>query len=432
MWAPQRGRRKRDRAAWAPASVGCRDQRRWRAAVPRPTSRSQQHIGRPLDGGGAADCPVDQCVVAAASHRSRCAASDGVSSRSLPGAGWLPPLLVSVLAGYPQLSAWPGCTSTVLRLTRPAWHMACVPGGDLVVLGHAMLVEVWSRWCGRRHAVLRDHATIVSALCALSDGSQRVLVGGGGMISCFDLAASSGDGGELRPVWEVESADGSSRIRAIVELGRGRFACAAEDYVHVFEMPAAPAAAAAAASPLSDRSAGHPPSLLLSGIDSPVRCLAPAGAGILMGGSDHYWLQWEVDGGRLLAATDVVSDCCAMARLSDEMVAVGCSDGSIALLDAQRCIAVGYLRGHVRAVTQLAALPEKHLVSISTDHTVRIWEWDSQRCVGELSLSSRAISLGIDGCGDALVGCHDGSIVMVGRAWHRRRVALMAWAAGPL
>jgi len=77
-------------------------------------------------------------------------------------------------------------------------------------------------------------------------------------------------------------------------------------------------------------------------------------------------------------------DVCALAVLADGLLAAGCGDCKVWIVDADSAAGVAVLAGHAERVTALTVLPDGRLASGSGDGSVRLWDVGTRECVATL------------------------------------------------
>ena len=276
-------------------------------------------------------------------------------------------------------------------------------------------VAVWRLSTGAREATLSGHNGCVPALCALTDGSNRLLSASNTppwLVLLHDLGAAH-DGAVVAPTREYRGH--TSVCAALVELSGGRFASGSVDSTVRIWVTESGACLAT-----------------LSGHTSVVLTLVVVDESTLVSGSYDKTLRvWDTRTYAAVATIEMPSPVWSLLSLVDGTVASGHIDGVVRLWDWRRREAVGELRSHEadKRLLGLAQLPDGRLASTSDDKTVRVWDVATRACVGVASATSSFNRCCVTADGELAVGCEDGSVLVYAFAWERRSAAVVGWVA---
>jgi len=266
--------------------------------------------------------------------------------------------------------------------------VASAPDGRILTGGDGKCVNVWARESAYVEATLSGSTGDVRVLCALTDGTNRVLSGGSDyVVRLHDLDAAHG-GARVAPTREYR---GHSRIfGAIVELPGGRFASGSYDgAMRIWDTESGACLAT------------------LSGHTGSVLALAVVDDDTLVSGSwDKTLRVWDTRTYAAVAVIETPSPVRSLLRLAYGMLASGHWDGVVRLWDWRNCTVIGKLRGHVDGIWALAQLPDGRLVSVSRDGTVRVWDVAARRCVGFVTTPHQMWTTSVTSGGRLVVAGH--------------------------
>jgi len=289
--------------------------------------------------------------------------------------------------------------------------VAAVRGGRIATGSHGT-IAVTSLATGLHEGALVGHKGWMSALCPLTDGSNRLLSGDNGdyVIMLHDLDAAHG-GASVSPLRRYPGH--SACINAIVELSGGRFASGSDDMtVRIWALESGACLAA------------------LRGHTAWVWALAVADEHTLVsGGHDRVLRVWDTRTYAAVATIETPSEMQSLLRLADGTLASGHYDGVVRLWDWRRREAVGELRGHTYELLGLAQLPDGRLASASFDKTVRLWDVAARACVSVAQAPCSFTSCCAMPDGTLVAGCYAWCAIVFEFGWQRRSAAVVGWVA---
>ena len=305
-----------------------------------------------------------------------------------------------------------GVTVRALQCHTDTVVTMCVAGdGRLVTASSDRAVRVWRVASGVRDATLVGHTEVVASLCALLDGSGRVVAGSyDGVARLYELDAARG-GAEVSPLREYR---GHTKVVAtMAALSGGRLATGSIDFtIRVWEVETGVCVAT-----LTDNL-------------SWVYTLAVVGEHTLVSDGYEVLCVWDTRSYTAVAAVPVRSEVKRLLRLSDGGVASGHNDGVVRVWDVARWEAVGEVCGGTQEVRGLAEVWDGRVVSVDCVGVVRLWDVATRTRVGVIKTARRSTCtccVTLDG--SVLLGTIGGRVLVVGFPWARRGAAVVGWAA---
>jgi len=291
--------------------------------------------------------------------------------------------------------------------------MCTAADGRLVTSGSDGRVRVWSRGGGVVEAELvADGAHTAYAMCALTDGSNRVVTGRSDAAArLYDLSAAR-DGAQLAPIREYRGH--TSSVVSMAAMSGGRLATGSmDDTVRVWDVESGACLAT-----------------LHAGVECTVSAMVVMDEDTLVCNSPGRTIGvWDTRSYTRIATIKVPSYPRGLLRLADGTLASGHYNGVVRLWDVRRLQCVGELRGPTCEVCNLAQLGDGRLIGVARDQTAALWDVAARTCVGVLRARNNLERCCATSDGGVAVGCNGGSVTLLGIVWARRGVAVVGWVA---
>jgi len=88
---------------------------------------------------------------------------------------------------------------------------------------------------------------------------------------------------------------------------------------------------------------------------------------------------------------------CAAVAHGSHFYVTGSYDSSIDIYSVEKHHPIGTLEGHEGAILQVLVSPNRNIISLSTDGTVKVWEYEGSTCIKTIKESARCMTLSNDG-----------------------------------
>lgn len=336
-------------------------------------------------------------------------------------------------APVPTTVSSPPCAVAVAieRRCDLLWYgLTCTPAG-VWVGSTGMEVLAWSP-PHEATMVYRGIDAMVLSMCALTDGTQRLLVGGTSPYTirllrlCQPMApagaaASAGGTATVVRLYDGHSGD----VCSLCEVPDDRFASAAADgSVCLWDMESG--ARLAVLGPHAGDVYGVG-AALVGGV-----------AALVSGCEDGAVRVWDLRlHSHVSTSTVTRSAIWCVSRTRRGSMVTGHADGGIRLWDGTCTSVTDELRGHSDGVNTVVEMGDGRLVSVSRDKTVRWWEAGdgasgsaAWRSGGMVQLSDVPCCGMVSADGAVVVGGSDGWVMVLRFTWGRRRAAVVAWCEG--
>jgi len=294
-------------------------------------------------------------------------------------------------------------------------RMSCVctaPDGRLVTAASDKRVCVWSLASGAVEATLVGHTKSLRSMCALTDGTNRVVTGGYDFVArLYELSAARG-GAEVAAIREYSGH--TKLILSMAAVSGGRLATGSMDRtIRVWDVETG-----ACLATLRDGSGPWVEAVAAADEVTLVTC-----------GPEQTMSVWDLRTYARLATVATSSYIFSLLRLGDGTVASGNNDGSVQLWDVRRRECVGELRGPYKRLQWLAQLGDGSLAAVGRDTSAGLWDVARRARLGVVSTLYRLECCCATVDGGLAMGCADGSVVVLGFPWARRGVAVVGWVA---